>query len=153
MEQQDNNPRRLQMQERMVKMRAMKQEKQQQAQAKQTAMQPPKIAQQFQQEIPQQEQFQQEQFQQQPEMQPPAITQEQMLAIQQEVQNIARLQDNGIHRLEALKLSQKGQDIFIDFGINLFEKIDLLNINLERIAMALEGTSELGNETQNTYEN
>jgi hypothetical protein len=37
-----------------------------------------------------------------------------------------------------LKLQEEGVNISIEFGTTLFEKLDLLNKNLDRIATALE---------------
>lgn len=68
----------------------------------------------------------------------PAVTKEQMEAMQQELQLIARFQDNGIYRLENIKSHVRSQDILIDFGSNLFERLDELNSNLSKIVVALE---------------
>lgn len=86
----------------------------------------------------------QEEMTQQQELSP-----EQIQTIQLELQQIAKLQDNGIYRLEILKSQAKNQDILIDFGSTLFDKLEKINSNLSLIAAAIESYGVTNEEETN----
>ena len=94
----------------------------------------------------------QEEFQEPQQAPQEVLSQEQMQIIQQELNQVATLQDNGIYRLEMLKNNLKSQDILIDFGKVLFDKLDNINSNLSRIAEVIEGVGN-SNEEQTPNEN
>ena len=68
------------------------------------------------------------------------IEQEQMMAVQAELEQIEKLQNNGVYRLANLNSQLKELDISIEFGSKLFERLDILNVTLEKIASSLIST-------------
>ena len=76
------------------------------------------------------------------------MNQEEMMAIQEQVQveleQIEKLQNNGIYRIEMLRAQLKSQDILVELGKEMLERMNLLVENLSRIANSLETkTSQL----------
>jgi len=71
----------------------------------------------------------------------PTLNQEQIQTIQRELEQIAKLQDNGIYRLEILKNLLESRDILIDFGTMLFDRLDAINSNLSKLATSIENFS------------
>lgn len=47
--------------------------------------------------------------------------------------NIQALHNNGLFRLELLKSQEKSQDILIDFGKQLLERLDSLNSKIDEV--------------------